>query len=491
MKKNMLKILVFLLLFAVGSTTVRAQYGFGTNSPNPSAEVDVVSTNKGFLPPRMTSDQMAAIPNPAEGLVVYNTTVQCLMYYAKGAFTCTYGTPTPAPTASVVAVSGNVLLGRNLTATYTYNSGVAEGATRFRWYYSTDGTTSIPLSGATSNAYMVSAPVMAGNYLAVGVIPVSTAGTAGSQVVSPWRLVVANSAPYFNSFTASATGTTVSSIATASAVFYDPDGDASAAPLYQWYYCNSDGSNKIAISGANSATYTFTSGDAGKYITVGAQAVSTVAPTTGALQYAASSPLGPVAVWTCGQSFTVSHKGGSVAPVDKIVTYQTITYNSKCWITQNLGATRPASSFDDGSEDAAGWYWQYGKSQGYRYDASGIYPTSFSATGPYVKSDWTNDPCTQLLGSGWALPTYNALNAINTGTLYAPAIYAIAGLKIHMAGLITPTTGTISDRGLVGFLWSSTYASYSSSWIFTWDSISKYYGSSRSQDYGAPIRCYK
>jgi len=47
--------------------------GIGTNNPNESALVDVSSTEKGFLPPRVTTVQMTAITNPAEGLTVYNT----------------------------------------------------------------------------------------------------------------------------------------------------------------------------------------------------------------------------------------------------------------------------------------------------------------------------------------------------------------------------------------------------------------------------------
>ncbi len=39
-----------------------------------SAQLDVVSTTKGFLPPRMTDAQRDAISTPADGLMIYNTT---------------------------------------------------------------------------------------------------------------------------------------------------------------------------------------------------------------------------------------------------------------------------------------------------------------------------------------------------------------------------------------------------------------------------------
>ncbi len=55
--------------------------GIGTTTPSASAALDVVSTTKGFLPPRMTSAQRNSIAAPVEGLVIYNTTTKCLQWY--------------------------------------------------------------------------------------------------------------------------------------------------------------------------------------------------------------------------------------------------------------------------------------------------------------------------------------------------------------------------------------------------------------------------
>jgi len=50
-----------------------------TNTPpNPSAMLDVQSTEKGFLPPRLTSAQRAGITSPASGLVVFDTDFNAL-----------------------------------------------------------------------------------------------------------------------------------------------------------------------------------------------------------------------------------------------------------------------------------------------------------------------------------------------------------------------------------------------------------------------------
>ena len=57
---------------------IQAQMVIGGASPDPSASLDLQSLKKGFLPPRMTSAQRDAIPLPAFGLVLINTTAQCV-----------------------------------------------------------------------------------------------------------------------------------------------------------------------------------------------------------------------------------------------------------------------------------------------------------------------------------------------------------------------------------------------------------------------------
>lgn len=52
--------------------------GVGTNTPEPSAIMDVSSTSKGFLPPRMSTTERDAVANPASGLIIYNTTEEAL-----------------------------------------------------------------------------------------------------------------------------------------------------------------------------------------------------------------------------------------------------------------------------------------------------------------------------------------------------------------------------------------------------------------------------
>jgi hypothetical protein len=55
--------------------------GIGTSTPSSSALLDMNSTNKGFLPPRMTTAQRDAVSSPATGLVIYNSTENKLNFY--------------------------------------------------------------------------------------------------------------------------------------------------------------------------------------------------------------------------------------------------------------------------------------------------------------------------------------------------------------------------------------------------------------------------
>jgi hypothetical protein len=55
--------------------------GIGTTSPNAAALLQIDSTTKGFLPPRMTTTQRNNISSPPEGLVIYNTTTHTLQFY--------------------------------------------------------------------------------------------------------------------------------------------------------------------------------------------------------------------------------------------------------------------------------------------------------------------------------------------------------------------------------------------------------------------------
>ncbi len=165
----------------------------------------------------------------------------------------------------------------------------------------------------------------------------------------------------------------------------------------------------------------------------------------------------------CGtSSIIISHTAGDVAPVDKTVTYgavsTTLFGGTKCAITRNLGATNQASSATDTTEASAGWYWQFNRKQGFKHGATRT-PSTTWITIINEDSDWVvaNDPCTIELGTGWRIPTtteWAAADANGSWGNYNDTFNSV--LKLHAAGLLLESNGSLGDRGSKGYYGSST-----------------------------------
>ena len=154
-------LLTTLLLIALASTSSQAQVGIGvaTANINPSAQLEVVSTAKGFLPPRMTAAQRNGIATPAQGLMIYCT--NCTFYGETQLFNGAFWTNMVGGAASAVYidVTPRVTIGEQVWATKnlevtTYRNGDAipqitnatdwANATEGAWcYYNND-----PANGA-------------------------------------------------------------------------------------------------------------------------------------------------------------------------------------------------------------------------------------------------------------------------------------------------------------------------------------------------------
>jgi hypothetical protein len=89
----------FLLpIFLLSSSLYLAQVGIGTPTPNRSSMLDIYSTNKGTLLPRLTTEQRDDITNPAHSLLIYDTDKKCLSQ--------NIGTPT---SPDWLCISGNAV----------------------------------------------------------------------------------------------------------------------------------------------------------------------------------------------------------------------------------------------------------------------------------------------------------------------------------------------------------------------------------------------
>jgi hypothetical protein len=76
--------LVIIFLANVFFSFAQGNIGIGTQTPDSSAILDVQSTTKGLLIPRLTLAQRIAITNPAKGLLVYQTDNTQGIYYYSG-----------------------------------------------------------------------------------------------------------------------------------------------------------------------------------------------------------------------------------------------------------------------------------------------------------------------------------------------------------------------------------------------------------------------
>lgn len=81
--------------FLLGFRIMKAQVGINTDAPNANAVLDIVSSEKGVLIPRLNQMQSDALSNltPENGLLIYNTTSECVQIYnrssdTQGAFYC-------------------------------------------------------------------------------------------------------------------------------------------------------------------------------------------------------------------------------------------------------------------------------------------------------------------------------------------------------------------------------------------------------------------
>lgn len=93
-------------MFTTAITTQAQSVGIGTATPAASAQLDVTSTTKGVLVPRVTTEQMNAIASPANGLLVYNTTAEAFAYRTASGWVFLTGNSSVANGWSILGNSG-------------------------------------------------------------------------------------------------------------------------------------------------------------------------------------------------------------------------------------------------------------------------------------------------------------------------------------------------------------------------------------------------
>jgi len=451
--------LVSVLFFAQLNVFTQVGINSDGSNPHPSAGLDVDFTNRGFLPPRLTTSQRNEIPSPlTDGLTIFNTSTLCLETYISGVWQpigCGCSEPPSSPVASVPLVSANQIV-------WIWNA--VSGASGYKCspVNEYEGATDIAVSGT-----FIQSGINCGD--PVQTLFVWAYNSCGNS--SPVQLTAT---PFSLPSVPSISGTaTLNAGATTQLSNSTPGGIWSSSDLTRATVSNT-GLVTAIMQGSVAIEYSVTlngcTATVSQLLTIN---------------------------WVCGTPLPKTHTEGTVAPITKSVNYPTVLTSlsgaSKCWIGQNLGAGQQASSATDTGSEPAGWYWQFNRKRGFLYSGGGPTPT-WSITSISEGLSWASgeDPCLIELGSGWRLPLnseYINVDANGGWNTYVDSYNSV--LKIHAAGHINATSGLMEGLGSAGAYWASTSANNTEG-KFLWVRSN---GSSANHDggkaWGFPLRCIK
>lgn len=123
-----MKFFHFVLLLIVSSPLqlVAQSVGIGTNTPHASAQLDITSTSRGLLIPRITLVQRNGIAAPAAGLLVYQTDNTPGFYFYNGSAWVQMAT---GSSVNYWNVNGTSIFNNN-TGSVGINTGTPESGTR-------------------------------------------------------------------------------------------------------------------------------------------------------------------------------------------------------------------------------------------------------------------------------------------------------------------------------------------------------------------------
>jgi large repetitive protein len=166
----------YLTVKNAGTAGNPGQVGIGTSSPNASAALDITSTIGGVLLPRMTTTQRTSIPAPANGLVVFDASLNCVYVYAGTWIQLACGCVGPtAPTG----FTGTASACNSLTTTYTITPSGGQVSTN--WTVLPSGTIN---SSNLTTANITFSAVGTYTIYATPVNSSSCAGTAATYTVT-------------------------------------------------------------------------------------------------------------------------------------------------------------------------------------------------------------------------------------------------------------------------------------------------------------------
>ena len=151
---NALPVFLFIFMMLI-TASLSAQVGIGTVTPDASSVLDVTSTTQGVLTPRMTTTQKNAITSPANGLMVFDTTLKGFYFYDT---TTSLWLPMNNVAASSDRLNFKRIKSTDVLATVLASEKAAGGGTKYvlntNTLYEINGTISVDLPIDLNNAYI-------------------------------------------------------------------------------------------------------------------------------------------------------------------------------------------------------------------------------------------------------------------------------------------------------------------------------------------------
>lgn len=184
-----MKKLIFLnlLIAAIFCQQLFAQQnvGIGTTTPDNSALLDLTSTSKGILAPRMSTAQRTAIVAPATGLLVYDTSLQQFWYFNGTIWVAiTGGGGGSCYTLQQSYDCGGPGAGRNIVISGTNNVNITNAnaaSIGLKSSHSSDGVSIMADNTYTNGQYAAIQATTASNYGTVGSTPIPTSAVIGNS----------------------------------------------------------------------------------------------------------------------------------------------------------------------------------------------------------------------------------------------------------------------------------------------------------------------
>ena len=486
---------IILFLFVKASTF--AQTGIGTTTPDPSAQLEVSSTSKGFLPPRMTTEQRDNISNPATGLIIYNTTTNILEYKIASGWVSLISNPDGVNAGEMQYWDGSAWV----VIPSSTNDGailtVVDGIPTWVATAPSELIISNAVGGDTEATVTFTAPASTGGTAIAGyTVTSSPGGITATGVSSPITIQgLTNGTAYTFTVTATSTASSASNPVTpASAPDAPTIGTATGGDTQATVTFTAPANNGFAaITG-----YTVTSFPGGITKT-GASSPITITGLTNGTPYTftvtATNSVGTGAASAASNSVTPA----TVPSVTNLTT-------GKIWMDRNLGATQVAASSTDAASYGDLYQWGRG-ADGHQLRSSGTTTVQSSSTSPgntfiRVSNNWytgtdpdnlwqgvngINNPCP----SGYRLPTEAEWQAERAtwGSTDAAGAFA-SPLKLPLAGIRSGSFGSLFSAGEFGYYWSDTVSSSNSRRLYLSSYSPAYVGSSL-RAFGFSVRCLK